>query len=980
MSRAALAALLVWAPLASGAYRGWPLAIAFLLVGATAAAWLVAALVERQLQWRRTPLDLPLALLLGLVALQIVVGNRALVAWALAPAHLVTEVAADFPAPFLTVGSVTPRQTLTSGLVFAGYAAVYLLVVQTVRTRRQVGFFVSLLLTVGGVMAFLGLLDYLTGETWLLAWRDHPFTGRLSGTFVNPDHFASWLAMLMLLGLGWLVARTPSRRRTPSLATRLTVRELREQAVRRYLPLIGVIVMGVALVFTLSRGGLVGLVVGLLALVGLLSASGRARRSLVVTASLLIAVVAYGGWIGFGPWVARLAQTPAGSLDRLTQYIASLPLLREFPILGVGLGAYRDIYFRHQPLAHHPDRFYFPYAHNDLLQLVLELGVVGTVLCGFFAWRLVADLVGTHLLGRGACPVDGGEGPEAMRSDRFSVGIAVGALAGAAGLTAHSALDFSVRIPAVGLLAAALLGLATVALHTRMQPDHEQLLSGEWVLSLARPGMAAATGAVALLVLGGWSWAWVHGTRVRAAEQALAGPAAEQLTRAEAVLAIDGASMPARRQRARVRLEAAVAAWRAAPAPGVDRERAARDLLALARADLRAAIVAVPTYPYLHLDLGWVEATDALVQGRSGSEGLAPALTHGARAVALGANSPIFYAGMARLAYSVPELSMKAAREAVRRDPALLVEMVDLYQPMGLTDTEWLTIVPERAVDRLDLAMVLEARGQRAESLAAYRAALAVASSREAIVCRWALADALGRAGGDDEAIAVLREALVADAGNPELQRALGAVLARRNDPEALDHLRLAVSATERLGEAEERRPFLVGDTRLAGLVERLARDLDRPQRYRRALAAYLTERGLWDQALPEWRALARDDPKNAEARFGIGRAREGTGALDEALEEYRAAVALDPNATRYRRRLADRLWQSEQYFQAINEWQIVKSQAPEDLETRLALARALEKVGRPVEAYREYREVLGRAPAQAEAARAVARLEGRRR
>src|SRR5262245_66184220 len=96
--------------------------------------------------------------------------------------------------------------------------------------------------------------------------------------------------------------------------------------------------MGVALVFTLSRGGLIGLVVALLTLIGLLSVTGRARRSLVVTAALLIAVIAYGGWIGFGPWIGRLAQTPAGSLDRLTQYLASLPLLREFPILGVGLG------------------------------------------------------------------------------------------------------------------------------------------------------------------------------------------------------------------------------------------------------------------------------------------------------------------------------------------------------------------------------------------------------------------------------------------------------------------------------------------------------------------------------------------------------------------------------------------------------------------------------------------------------------------
>src|SRR4029453_18689 len=250
----------------------------------------------------------------------------------------------------------------------------------------------------------------------------------------------------------------------------------------------------------------------------------------------------------------------------------------------------------------------------------------------FFAWRLVADLIGTHLLGRGACPVDGGEGPEAMRSDRFSVGIAVGALAGAAGLTAHSALDFSARIPAVGVLAASLLGLATVALHTRMQPDHAQLLSGVRVLPLARSPITATVSALALVVLAGWSWAWIHGTRVRGAEQALPmGPPAEQLMRAEAALAIDGDNALARRLRARVRQGGAVAARRSPPAPGVDRGREARELLALARADLRGAIAVMPTSPHLHLDLGWIEATDALVQGRSGPEGLAPALTPGDR-------------------------------------------------------------------------------------------------------------------------------------------------------------------------------------------------------------------------------------------------------------------------------------------------------------------------------------------------------------
>lgn len=970
----------MWAPLAFGAYRDWPLGIAFLLVGLAAAAWLAAGLVAGRLEWRRTPLDLPVVLLLGLVGVQLALGNRALVAWALAPTAPVHEIAAPFPAPFLTVGSVTPRQTLASALVFAGYAAVYFLVVQTTRTRRQLGALVRVLLAVGAGMAFLGLLDYLGGETALLLWREHPMQGRLSATFVNPDHFAAWLAMLVALGLGWLTARASSSRGTSSLGATLTVRELREQATRRYLPLLGVVVMAIALVFTLSRGGLVNLVVALLTLILLLGAVGRARRSLVLTGVLLLAVVAYGGWIGFGPLLARLAQTPGSTTGRVQQYVASLPMLREFPVLGVGLGAYRDIYFRHQPLSQAAGRVSYPFAHNDLLELALELGVVGAALCLFLGWRIVSDLIGVHLLGRGACPVDGGEGPEGMRSDRYSLGVAVGALAGLAGFVAHSALDFSARIPAVGFLAAALLGLATVALHTRLNPGHEQLLSGVATLRLP-PGRALAAGAVALLALAAWSWSWIHLARVSVAERALAdAPAAVLRARAEAVLALDRASAAALDARARSRQAAALALWQAPAAPGADRDRLAREGLARARDDLRAALRVSPTNPWLHMDLAWVEASDAVVQGREDPEGLAAALTHGSRAVTLGADTPMFYAAMARLAYSVPELGLVAAREAVARDPDLLGEMIDLYRPLGLTPAEWLALTPATAVDRLQLATLLDARGLRADALVASRAALTAASPGEAALCRWALAGALVRAGAGAEAVRVLREAVAAETGNPELERALGVALAAAGDPEALDHLRLAVGLMERRAGATEQRPFPVRNARLARLLDALTGDLAQPRRYRLALADYLSERRLWEQALPEWRQLAAADPNDARARFELGVAHEASGAGDAALEDFRAAVALDGRTPRYRRRLAERLWQSEQYFQALNEWRTLIAQDSRDVEARLALARGLEKVGQPADAYREYRELLRIEPGQADATRAVARLEGRRR
>ena len=159
-------ALFIWAPLASGAYRSWPLAVALLLIALSIAAWLGAMLVARRLEWRRTPLDLPLALVTAVLLLQLLLGNRTLVSWALAPAPTPADLTVAFPVPAWLVGSVTPRQTLNSALIFLGYVAVYYLVVNVVRSRRDVSRLIRLLVGVGGLMAFLGLVDYLTGDTW----------------------------------------------------------------------------------------------------------------------------------------------------------------------------------------------------------------------------------------------------------------------------------------------------------------------------------------------------------------------------------------------------------------------------------------------------------------------------------------------------------------------------------------------------------------------------------------------------------------------------------------------------------------------------------------------------------------------------------------------------------------------------------------------------------------------------------------------
>ncbi|MFZ1059504.1 MAG: hypothetical protein WAP47_09970, partial [Candidatus Rokuibacteriota bacterium] len=291
---AVLYALLLWPPLASGAYRGWPLAITHLLALVGLLLWILRMSAERRLEWRRTSLDVPLALLIALVLVQLALGNRPLVTWALALPTADPTLPVALVTPFWRLGTIAPPHTARSLLLFLTYAATYVLVVNLIRTRQQLDRLVRTLLLLGGLLAFLGLLEYLAGEAWLLRWRQDPFTrGRLAGTFANPDHFAAWLAMLVCLGLGYLAARRRPRGEDASFAGLVRSRAGREQVLRRYLPVVGIGVMALALVFTLSRGGVLSLLLALAVLLIFLGALGRTRWSLVVVGVLLAVTLGY---------------------------------------------------------------------------------------------------------------------------------------------------------------------------------------------------------------------------------------------------------------------------------------------------------------------------------------------------------------------------------------------------------------------------------------------------------------------------------------------------------------------------------------------------------------------------------------------------------------------------------------------------------------------------------------------------------------
>jgi tetratricopeptide (TPR) repeat protein len=939
-----LYAALLWPALAGGGHAGWPLATTQLLVLLSALGWALSMAASGRLEWRRTAVDLPLGLLLLLIALQLVVGSGPLSPWALAP----PESSAPLPARFLGVGTVSPGDTARALLLCLTYAAVYVLVVNLVRRREDVERLIRTLLVAGGLLAFASLVDFLSREAWLFSWREGRLGARLAGPFPNPDHWASWLVMLICLSVGYLSAR---RGRAgddePGLAGVLRSPETREAALRRYLPAFGVGLMALAVILTLSRGALLSLAVaGALGLLGL-GRLGGLRWSLALVGALCAGILGFGLWIGMEPLLERLGS--ADSLTRWLQWRASLPMLATFPVLGVGLGAYKEIFFRFQPAALGAGSMYFPYAHSDLLQLAIETGPLGAAL---FLWALVRvsrDLAGAHLFGRGRCPVMPGGG--SRRSDPFSVGVTLGGVGAVVALLVHSTVDFSARIPADGILAAACLGLATTAAHTRFTAAGPRPTEAvrRWSLGsglLRRAGAGTLAVGLAIVLV-----PWILGPAM-----ALASPSQEMEARsriARRFLDVPGAS----------EIDTGTGGL-------IDR--------------LRDALRSRPTNPYLHEQLAWALELAAVTSPERASHLRLAALAQMERALALQPENPFLYRSQAALALTGAgprlDLALAAGRQAIGRRPALIPDLVDRLAPRMLDAAQWATLVPPRAADRAALASHLEFRGFLRESAALYERALEGAAPAEAPVIRWALARLLLGMRQPARALEQMDAALATAPDSPELALARADAFAALGRPEALGGYRRALASARASVDNGQRALFAAQAPELRALVkDRLgAESALSVARYRRALAQRLTDERQWSAALVEWDRALTESPLDARGHFSRGLALDGAGHHGRAIEAYKNAVALAGATPSYRARLAQSFWDNDQYVEAITEWQTLSAREPRSVEMRLALGRAYVKVGEPARALLEYRRVLALAPDHAEARQSVARLVAR--
>jgi O-antigen ligase/tetratricopeptide (TPR) repeat protein len=277
----------------------------------------------------------------------------------------------------------------------------------------------------GAALSFFALVQSFSSPANVLYWN-YPSLGQVFGPFICRNHFAFYVNLCIGLGVGLLLSRTPQ----PGLGI------LRDPAAMWACT--GLALMAGAVVFSLSRGGMLALGCG--ALTCLWLARWTRKRSswgwapwLVVPLALLLA-----GWLGKGLIQERLATLWSGEAfdSRLSLWARAAPLASDFPHWGTGYGTFMYTEVLHQnsvvdagSVAEH--------AHNEYLEVLCEAGVPGLTL-GLLAVALVYQL-----------------GFRAIRQDMSQVerGLPLGALFGFSTLVVQSVGDFGLHIPAVALLA-----------------------------------------------------------------------------------------------------------------------------------------------------------------------------------------------------------------------------------------------------------------------------------------------------------------------------------------------------------------------------------------------------------------------------------------------------------------------------------------------------------------------------------------------
>jgi hypothetical protein len=347
-------------------------------------------------------------------------------------------------------------------------------------------YMIGAVLLSGLVVAIVGLVERVTWNGKIL-WTIVPYqwsedflapVSRARGPFVNPDHFANYLAMI--LPLATAVSIWPR-----------TISEASSTFGVRIFASITALIVFAGLFMSMSRAALIGTLSGFMFMALLIARyastdlrghSFLARHRMLAlvggAALALLLVMPLVGTSAMGEAAyrfAHLVDTTYGRDGRVPLWRDAVSMARDFPVTGVGLGCFGQLFARFQRPPWSP--VFWDTANNDALQSAIELGLPGLLLilwCG-------AAIFGQLVRSLGVLP-----------PRRLLLICAI--VAAIVATTVHEFVDFPLQIPANAILLIVLSGIGLrIADNSHGEVRTTSLTRSRLIACAILPGAAGMT-------------------------------------------------------------------------------------------------------------------------------------------------------------------------------------------------------------------------------------------------------------------------------------------------------------------------------------------------------------------------------------------------------------------------------------------------------------------------------------------------------
>lgn len=344
--------------------------------------------------------------------------------------------------PLLHPISVNPAATRYELFRLIALFATFHAAALTISTYRRRVAFAGALCAAGVFEALYAVREAATQHYDIWGWTNQLIFNRVSGTFVNPNHFAHYAAIVLpfavyLDAIAWRNAANGK----PLAFGRHVAAVLERQFFFFVISAGAALACIAAILLSQSRGALLSAVVGITLMLAVVTSRHAIKRLLLGIAVFVLVIAGLAAYLGTQRTIARFESSEAevSSLGgRRTGIEAAMRVWRAFPLFGSGAGTFADVVSIGQ--SEDLEKLY-RHAHDDYAEAAATTGVFGML----FVAAVFAGIV------------------QAFRRDSASWrarAFTVAALTSIAIACVHALFDFNFFIPANAATLAAIAGAA----------------------------------------------------------------------------------------------------------------------------------------------------------------------------------------------------------------------------------------------------------------------------------------------------------------------------------------------------------------------------------------------------------------------------------------------------------------------------------------------------------------------------------------